>query len=110
MLAFLAICAISCKKTEGNDNALLQGTRWIYMGTKAVVDDALYLSFDAETFTLSEYLVRSVSPDKIKQGTFLYKRPKLTLDFADGTVWNGIVSNEYIDFGDKGQFEKIEAK
>ena len=111
VLAFVATCALSCKKTEGKDNALLQGTRWIYMGkTKAVIEDGLYLSFDAETFTLSEYIVRSVSPDKIKQGTFLYKKPKLTLDFADGTVWEGIVSAEYIDFGTNGQFAKLESK
>lgn len=92
MLAILATCAMSCKKTETNDNTLLQGTRWIYMGdTKALVDDPMYLSFDAETFTLSGILVRSMVPDKIKQGTFLYKKPKLTMDFADGTVWQGKV-------------------
>lgn len=111
MLAFLATCALSCKKSEGRDNSLLQGTRWIYMSdTKAVVEDALYLTFDAETFTLSQYLVRSVTPDKVRQGTFLYKKPKLTMDFADGTVWKGIVSTDYIDFGANGQFERLKEK
>ena len=111
MMAFLATCAMSCKKTEKNDNALLQGTQWIYMGgTKALVDDAMYLSFDAETFTLSAILVRGMAPDKVRQGTFLYKKPKLTMDFADGAVWHGIVSDEYIDFGDNGQFKKSEGK
>lgn len=78
--------------------------------TKAVVEDALYLTFDAETFTLSQYLVRSVTPDKVRQGTFLYKKPKLTMDFADGTVWKGIVSTDYIDFGANGQFERLKEK
>lgn len=108
MLSLAAICALSCKKTEKNDNALLQGTQWKYMeGTKALVDDVMYLSFDAETFTLSGILVRGMIPDKIRQGTFLYKKPKLTMDFAEGTVWQGIVSDEYIDFGSNGQFEKV---
>ena len=78
--------------------------------SKAVVDDAMFLSFDAQTFTLSEYLVRSVAPSKIKQGTFLYKKPNLTLDFTDGIAWKGIVSDKYIDFGINGQFERVEDK
>ena len=108
MLAFAATCVLSCKKTEGNDNSLLQGTRWIFMDdTKAEVDNTLFLSFDAETFTMSEYAVRSVEPDIIHQGTFIYKKPRLTMNFSDGTVWKGIVSDEYIDFGDEGQFKKV---
>ena len=42
--------------------------------------------------------------------TKLLDTDDLSTGDADGTVWNGIVSDEYIDFGDKGQFEKLEAK
>jgi hypothetical protein len=109
MLAFAVTCAFSCKKSEGNDNALLKGTQWIFMDdTRAVVDNTLYLSFDAETFTMGEYIARSVEPAKIRQGTFLYKKPWVKMDFSDGTVWKGVVSDEYIDFGDEGQFKKVE--
>ena len=108
MAALVLIGAISCKKTEKNDNSLLEGTQWEYMGdTRAQVEDAMIISFDVKTFTLSEYLVRSVKPDRIRQGTFVYKKPKLTMDFADGSAWNGIVSDDYIDFGDVGQFMKV---
>ena len=108
MAALMVVGAISCKKTEKNDNPLLEGTQWEYMGdTRSQVEDAMILSFDAKTFTLSEDLVRSVVPDRIRQGTFVYKKPKLTMEFADGSAWNGIVSDDYIDFGDIGQFKKV---
>ena len=73
MLAFVATCALSCKKTEGKDNALLQGTRWIYMGsTKAVVDDALYTFLQSHgVFALPKGLLDGLHE------FFLFLLPKL---------------------------------